>query len=229
MAVVKITKSAFSFLDELKQNNDRSWFTQNKPRFLLASGDIANFADSLLEELNKHDVIETSNGAKSQYRIYRDVRFSLDKTPYSTHWGGRFIRAGGERRGGYYYHLEPGNKSFLSGDFWRPSARDLKLIRDDIAFNPKQLLEIINSAAFIEYFGGLRGEQLKTTPKGFEKTHEAADLLRNKRFLVRRHFTDDQVLSPEFFQLANDTFKRLRPFLDYMSDVLSLDTDGQKI
>lgn len=227
MEAVRISKLTFSFLEDLKQNNERVWFTQNKPLYLQASGDIANFADSLLEELNKHDVIETPSGVKSQHRIYRDVRFSLDKTPYNTYWGGRFKRAGRERRGGYYYHFEPGNKSFLSGDFWRPNAHDLKLIRDDIAFNPIQLMQIINSDAFTDYFGVLRGEQLKNIPIGFEKTHEAADLLRYKQFLVRRKFTDEQVLSSNFLQLANETIIGMRPFLDYMSDVLSQDANGQ--
>ncbi|WPU96932.1 DUF2461 domain-containing protein [Mucilaginibacter sabulilitoris] len=227
MGLVKISKLTFSFLEELKQNNEWAWFTQNKPLYLQVSGDIMNFADSLLKELNKHDVIETPSGAKSQYRIYRDVRFSLDKMPYNTYLGGRFKRAGKERRGGYYYHFEPGNKSFLSGDFWRPNAHDLRLIRDDIAFNPKRLTEIINSDTFTEYFGVLRGEQLKNIPRGFEKTHEAADLLRYKQFLVRRKFTDEQVLSSEFLLLASDTIKEMRPFLDYMSEVLSIDANGR--
>jgi uncharacterized protein (TIGR02453 family) len=106
-----------------------------KDEYQLELGKVAQFADALLQELNRHDVIETQNGAKSLYRIYRDVRFSKDKTPYSTYWGGRFKRAAKQRRGGYYYHLEPGNKSFILCGFWNPNAWDLKLIRDDITFD----------------------------------------------------------------------------------------------
>lgn len=227
MLIVKITESAFSFLDQLKQNNDKTWFTHHKSLYLSASADIANFANGLLEVLNKHDVIETPNGSVSQRRIHRDIRFSSDKMPYNTYWAGGFKRAGRERRGIYYYHFEPGNKSFLSGDFWKLNASDLKLIRDDIAFNPLPLKKILNSPAFFDYFGVLRGNQLKSSPKGFHRTHEAIDLLRYKQFVARRYFTDEQVLSPEFFNLANETLKAMRPFLDYMSEVLSQGANGQ--
>lgn len=227
MLGVKITESAFNYLDKLKQNNDKTWFTQHKSLYLSASADIANFADGLLEELNKHDVIETPNGSASQYRIHRDIRFSSDKKPYNTYWEGGFKRAGRERRGEYFFHFEPGNKSFLSGDFCKLNAGDLKLIRDDIAFNPLLLKKILNSPAFFDYFGVLRGDQLKSSPKGFHQTHEAIDLLRYKQFVARRYFTDEQVLGPGFFYLANETLKVMRPFLDYISDVLSQDANSQ--
>src|SRR4051812_25720472 len=106
----RIPQSAFDFLEQLKLNNDREWFAENKPVYQEQLVHLAAFASSLLQVMNTHDVIETPSGARSLYRIYRDVRFSKDKTPYSTYWGGRFRRAGSQRRGGYYYHFEPGNK-----------------------------------------------------------------------------------------------------------------------
>lgn len=226
MSAVKFPASAFKFITDLKQNNDRNWFAANKPAYLEEHSQVVAFAGRMLHELNLHDVIETPNGAKSMYRIYRDVRFSKDKTPFSTYWGGRFKRAGKQRRGGYYYHFEPGDKSFVMAGFWGPSAPDLKLIRDDIAFDPTPLRAILNHETFVTTFGALQGDQLKTQPKGYESDHEAIDLLRFKQYLVMRRFTDKEVLADNFIVLVNESFKNTRPFLDYMSEVLTTDTNG---
>jgi uncharacterized protein (TIGR02453 family) len=221
--------SAFNFMDQVKQNNNRTWFADNKPDYQQQAAHVAAFADALIKELNKHDVIETPSGAKSLYRIYRDVRFSKDKTPYSTYWAGRFKRAGKQRRGGYYYHLEPGNKSFILAGFWGPSAQDLKLIRDDIDFNPEPLRGILTQPDFVQAFGALQGECLKTSPKGYDSSHPAIDLLRFKQFLVMQRFTDSEVLSADFLQVANQSVKNMRPFLNYMSDVLTVDGNGEML
>lgn len=226
MPLTQIPASAFDFLDQLRENNDRGWFAANKTVYQHEFAQIAAFADNLLHQLNRHDVIETASGGKSMYRIYRDIRFSKDKTPFNTYWGGRFRRAGKQRRGGYYYHFEPGNKSFVLAGFWGPNAQDLKLIRDDIAFDPAPLRSILTDNTFISSFGALQGEQLKTSPKGYERGHEAIDLLRYKQFLVRRQFSDREVLSADFLSLANQSFKNMRPFLDYMSEVLTTDMNG---
>ncbi|WP_295796232.1 DUF2461 domain-containing protein [Mucilaginibacter sp.] len=226
MAKVKFPASAFKFINELKASNDRNWFAANKPTYLEEQARVAAFADRMLRELNLHDVIETAGGAKSMYRIYRDVRFSKDKTPFSTYWGGRFKRAGKQRRGGYYYHFEPGDKSFVMAGFWGPNTQDIKLVRDDIAFDPAPLRAILSNETFVNTFGALQGEQLKTQPKGYDGSHEAVDLLRFKQYLVMRRFTDEEVLSDNFIDLINEAFKNTRPFLDYMSEVLMTDING---
>jgi len=226
MALTSIPKKAFSFLEELRGNNNRNWFAEHKDTYLESAALMADFAGSLLTALNRHDVIETPSGAKSQYRIYRDVRFSADKTPYSTYFGGRFRRAGRARRGGYYYHFEPGGRSFILGGFWGPNAQDLKLIRDDIAYDATPLRQILNSSEFISSFGTLSGERLKTAPKGYENYHGAIDLLQYKQYLVKKQFTDAEVLHPGFLEQADHCLKNMRPFLDYMSGVLAVDANG---
>jgi uncharacterized protein (TIGR02453 family) len=226
IATAQIQSSGFDFLNTLKKNNNRDWFNEHKTVFQKELQQVENFAESLLEQLSAHDLIETPSGKKSLYRIYRDTRFSHDKTPYKTHWSGSFKRATKSRRGGYYFHIEPGN-SFVAGGFWGPTPADLKLIRDDIAFDDKPLRKIINSKAFISTFESLKGEQLKTAPKGFEAGHEAIDLLRYKQFLLIRPFTDKEVLSDQFLKEVNSTFQKMRPFFDYMSEVLSSDPNGE--
>lgn len=221
----QIVPSNLVFLNKLKDHNDRDWFNANKEEFLQEQSMVVNFAEALLQDLNTHDVIETASGAKSVYRIYRDTRFSKDKTPYKTHWSGSFKRAGKNRRGGYYFHIEPGN-SFIGGGFWGPNTNDLKLIREDLSFDPAPLRKILTSKSFISTFEDLKGEQLKTTPKGFAANDEAIDLLRYKQYLLLRKFSDEEVLSPGFLKEAGQTFKNMRPFLDYMSEVLTTNING---
>jgi len=225
MSKTVITKSNLDFLKLLKKNNNRDWFNHNKEHYLTELQNIELFANDLLTELNKHDVIETVNGKKSLHRIYRDVRFSKDKTPYSTHWGGGFKRASKLRRGSYYFHLEPGN-TFIAGGFWGPEPSDLKRIRDEFAYDAKSFRTILKNKKFIETFGTLKGEQIKTTPKGFDANDDAIDLLRYKQFLLIKKFTDKEVLSTDFVKQVSASFKIMRPFLDYMSDVLTTDING---
>jgi len=223
-----IQPSNLHFLEQLRENNERNWFNTNKPTYLKELANIEQFAGELLKEMNVHDVIETPSGKKSLHRIYRDTRFSTDKTPFKINWSGGFKRAGKSRRGGYYFHIEPGN-SFVGGGFWGPNTDDLKRIREEIAYDATRLREILNSDLFTSNFGQLEGEQLKTTPKGFDADSEAIDLLRYKQFLLRRRFTDDEVLSDNFLYKMNDGFKAMRPFFDYMSEVLSTDINGIEI
>lgn len=225
MKQTQLHPSNFDFLNKLGQNNDREWFHAHKDEFQKEQGQIENFADTVLQELNTHDVIETPSGKKSLYRIYRDTRFSKDKTPYKTHWSGSFSRAGKFRRGGYYFHLQEGN-TYIAGGFFGPSAEDLKRIRQEISFDAAPLRKILSSASFISTFETLKGEQLKTTPKGFDANDEAIDLLRYKQFLLIRKFSDQEMLSEDFLQQAGQTFKNMRPFFDYMSEILTTDING---
>lgn len=224
-----ISQNDLDFLIALEQNNDRDWFTANKSRYQASHDNIIAFADTLLSKLNQHDVIETLNGKKSLFRIYRDVRFSKDKSPYKTNWAGGFTRATKSRRGGYYFHIAPNNGSFIAGGFWAPNKEDLQRIREEISIDDQELREIISESNFINTFGQLDGEQLKSAPKGFDKDHKAIDLLRYKQFIFSKNFSDQEVLSPDFATKVDETFKVMRPFFDYMSDVLTTDINGESL
>lgn len=218
----------FAFLDQLRANNNREWFNKNKDQYLEAHQQVISFADLLLSALNKTDVIETPTGKKSLYRIYRDVRFSKDKTPYSTYFGGGFRRASAERRGGYYFHLEPGN-TYVGGGFWGPNAQDMMHIRKHLQQEPERLRELIEDKNFKKQFGELRGEQLKRAPKGFDVDDPAINLLRYKQYWVRHEFSTTEVLSPDFHQSIAKQFQHVRPFFDYMSEILTTDLNGESI
>ena len=226
MTKIKIQPSSLEFLKLVKKNNNRDWFNAHKEQYLKEHGEIVLFADALLAEMNKHDKIETASGKKSLHRIYRDTRFGNDKTPYKNTWSGSFARAEKSRRGGYYFHIEPGNKSIIAGGFWAPDPKDLKRVRDEIAYDATPLRKILKSKSFVNTFGKLDGEQVKTTPKGYDADSPGIDLLRFKQYLLYKEFTDKEVLRDNFLKQANDTFKAMRPFFDYMSDVLTTDMNG---
>ena len=128
MEATVLKKDSLDFLKILEKNNNRDWFNNHKDRYTGAHNNMVAFADALLIELNKHDIIETASGKQSLFRIYKDVRFSKDKTPYNTHWSGAYKRATKKLRGGYYFHIKLGN-SFLAGGFWNPEPHDMKRIR----------------------------------------------------------------------------------------------------
>jgi len=219
-----VDKSTLTFLRTLAKNNNRTWFAEHKDRYVAAQQNVKHCMQELEQLLNKHDVIESHR----VYRIYRDVRFSKDKTPYKSNIGCGFTRATEARRGGLFVNIQPG-ESFVGGGFWAPSAPDLKRIRSEIAVDAKPFRKVLRAKKFKEYFGELRGECLKTAPKGVDKNHPDIDLLRYKQYLLMRPFTDAEVLSDSFVAECNKTFKAMRPFFDLMSLTLTTDENGESI
>lgn len=220
-----ITASTLKFLNALKESNNRDWFLENKATFTKEHERVILFAEAVINEMKKHDLIETASGKKCIYRIYRDVRFSKDKTPYKTHFSGYLKRATVQLRGGYYFHIEP-NNCFVGGGFWSPEPKDLLRIRKEIAADDYEIREIINHPTFIDTFGELKGNKLKTAPRSFDKNHKAVDLLRYKQFLLIKKFDDSAVLQPNFYKDVVSVFTKMRPFFDYMSAVLTTDENG---
>ena len=219
-----ITKETLKFLNDISENNNRDWFADHKESYLAAKANVDGFGQAVFSELSESDVLE-----KLQlYRIYRDVRFSKDKSPYHKGFDGRLARATKYRRGGYYFHIEPGNNHVLGG-FWRPNKEDLLRIRQEILVDADPFRKILADASFVQFFGTLQGEQLKTAPKGFPKDHPDVDLLQYKQFYVQKNFTDDEATSPDFVSKVVAAFQAMRPFFDYMSVVLTTDENGEEL
>ncbi|MFY0592539.1 DUF2461 domain-containing protein [Roseivirga sp.] len=223
--MTQLNKSTLEFLSELDKNNNREWFTENKPWYQTEHEQAYTFADSLLNALKEHDQITTVSGKKSLMRVYRDVRFSKDKSPYNPRWAGSFSRAKPHLRGGYYFHIKPG-ATVIGGGFYGPAPEDLKLLRNQIAQDDQPLRDVLAQDDFKNVFGGLQGDQVKTAPKGFDKEHPSIDLLRYKSMYVFRNFSDEEVLSSTFYDEAIATFLALRPFFNVMTDYLTTDLNG---
>jgi uncharacterized protein (TIGR02453 family) len=221
-------KKVYTFLEQLKENNNRLWFEKHRFEYEACLEQILLFADDLLIEMNNHDFIETPSGKKCLHRIYRDTRFSKDKTPYKNHWSGRLRRAGAHRRGSYYFHFEPG-KSFLAGGFWRPEKDDLKQLRMHFESDPSEYLEVVESQGFIKTFGEVKGEKLKTCPKDFDSDSEHLDLLRHKQFLLIIPLNDKDILKPGLAKLVSENFRAMMPYFNVMSSYLTTNLNGEEL
>ena len=217
-----IEKNTIKFLKELKDNNNREWFQENKKRYEGIRAQMKGFYEEVVHRLNEHDEIEKLK----MFRIYRDVRFSHDKTPYNPHFAGSMSRSGKRLRGGYYLRIRPG-ESFLAGGFWAPNKEDLFRIRKEFELDDQEIREIMSHPDFKAQFDGvLRGDEVKTAPKGFNREHSAIDLIRKKGFVAVREFSDEEVLKKDFMDQVDKAFLALRPFFDYMSEVLTTDLNG---
>ncbi len=228
MSQSTIQPSTFQFLTDLSANNNRDWFAAHKASYQQALDNAVGFADELLAEMNKHDLIETPSGKKALFRIYNDVRFSKDKSPYSARFAMSFRRATKERRGGYHLNIKPGN-SFLACGFFNPNPDDLRRIRFDIEDNYEDWQKILGSKAVKSVYGNMQGNTVATAPRGYSVDHPAIDLLRHKSFIFRHTFTDKEVMSKAFPQEVSLVFKTIRPWLDYMSEVLTTDRNGETL
>lgn len=224
MSKVVITGDILDFYRELEENNNRDWFTAQKTRFKALESKTKDFYKAIESRLNVHDEIEKTKF----FRIYRDVRFSHDKTPYKTHFAGSFSRAGNKNRGGYYLQIKPG-KSFVATGFWAPSKEDLFRIRKEFELDASEVREVVNKTSFKKVWGEIQGDAVKTAPKGFDKEHPDIDLIKQKQFIFVRNFTDEEVLSETFIEEVDASFKAIRPYFDLMSDILTTNLNGESL
>jgi uncharacterized protein (TIGR02453 family) len=217
----RINPDVFTFYRELKENNTREWFEPQKSRFKALESEIKEYTEELKNNLNKTDEIELAK----IFRIYRDVRFSKNKTPFKTHFGISFHRKKPQLRGGYYLHIAP-EDSFIATGFWNPEKEDLLRIRKEMEVDAAELRDVIADSKLKSYWGDIEGEELKTAPKGFSKDHADIDLIRKKQFLFVKKFTDKEVLALDFQDQIIKHFEAIRPFFDYMTNILTTDLNG---
>lgn len=218
-----ISKTTFKFLKDLKANNNREWFNDNKPRYESAKEEFEEFITSLYGEIRKFDdsigIIEPK---KTIFRIYRDVRFSKNKDPYKTNFGAH-IHPGDKQAvhsvAGYYLHIEPGGQSMLAGGAYLPQGPWLKAIRQEIDFNGKEFKKIINAKSFTSFFE-LEGDKLTRPPQGYDASHPDIELLKQKSFIAVNHPSDKLVQSPDFLNHCKKAFKALYPFDQFLNKAL---------
>ena len=183
---IRIEKSTLTFLTALERHNERPWFEANKDRYLTAHANMVVFADALLERMKTFDKISTPSGKASLMRIYTDQRFHKDREPYAPRFGGRSARVKPALRGGYFFRIQPGDRSHVTCGFMGPEADDLKRIRQDIAYDCELWRKLLHGKNLRSHLGELFGDELASAPRGFDKDHPAIDLLRKKQFLLRR-------------------------------------------
>ena len=192
-----IQRHTFDFLKELVENNNREWFQANKQRYEAARDNVIEFTAEWIKLLHKIDpsIDEALDAKKCVMRIYRDIRFRIDKTPYKNNFGisipTKGLKAG---RAEYYLQISPGN-SFIAGGYWMPEKDHLKAIRQEIDYNAGELKRIIDDARFIGLFGEFRKqEQLKSVPREYSAENENIELLKLKSFVAFHQLKDDELL-----------------------------------
>ena len=210
------------FLGSLEKNNNKEWFDANKKIYQEARGVFMDLVNEVIEGISKFDGRLAGVEAKNcVFRINRDIRFSNDKTPYKTNFGALMGDKGKKSEGtGYYIHIKPG-ASFVGGGVYMPPTDKLAAIRQEIDYNPDELNKLINSNDFKETFGEIRGDALKTAPKGYPKDHPNIELLRLKSFYVVKEYKDKDVTVDGFFKDAIATYKKAMKFNDYLNHALS--------
>ena len=218
-----IKQETFDFISDLIVHNDRGWFQENKHRYENAKKNIDEFADQIILGLSKVDtsIPKEITAKQCVMRIYRDVRFSKDKSPYKNNFGiGISSKGKGNDGAGYYIHIQPG-ASFVAGGYWMPEPEHLKAIRQEIDYNTDDFLKIIENPEFKSYFEKLDDEQkLKTTPKGYDADHPYIELLKLKSFTVTHPFTDNQLMKRDAIDEVLNALKLIYPFNQFLTQAI---------
>jgi len=215
---MSLNPSLLKFLMDLKSNNTREWFGENKAAYTDLKIKFEEFVAQLILEFGEFENLDGVQVKNCTYRINRDVRFSKNKDPYKT-WFSASFSEGGRKSGfmDYYLHIEPNGKSFLGGGMYNPSPDQIAKYRQEIDYNAESLRKIIDYPLFVETYGQAQGESLKNTPKGFDALHPDADLLKVKTMFFWHHFTDAEVTSDQFADLVVKKAKILKPYLDFLN------------
>ncbi|SRR6266496_3108351 len=211
-------KPMFDFLTALKEHNDKPWFEEHRADYELARERFESFVDQLIAA---YGAIEDLGGITAKdcvMRIYRDTRFSKDKSPYKTNMSAT-IAPGGKKstRLGYHLHLQPGDESLIAGGLYMPSPEQLARFRKVMDRDAAPFKAILDDKEFKKYFGTLQGEKVKTVPQGYSSEHPEIELLRFKQAVVVHRLDDKTVLSPRFGTHAIQVFTAMKPFLDYLN------------
>ncbi len=216
-----LAKETVDFLKKLEKNNNRDWFNANKQAFLGANDNVIAMTGDITGRIEKFDASVTGFDPKSGvFRIYRDVRFSKDKSPYKTNLGA-FIAPGGKKAmaPGYYFHIQP-KMFFAAAGKHMPDSPELLRIRNAISSKAKEFMEIVEAKKFKDRFGELDGERLKNPPKGFMVTDPAIEYLKLKSFTVSEEFSERDALAADYPKKLAESFKAAYPLVTFLRDAL---------
>lgn len=215
-----IQSSTLSFLKNLNLHNNREWFDEHKEQYLEAKKNVEDFIGALIHGIVAFDKsVQHVEPSECMFRIYRDVRFAKNKSPYKPYFRLGIMEGGKSncQQPGYFMHIEPGGNTRIVGGAHKAEAEWLGRIRHNIAEHSTELRKILDNKQFKEYFGSMEGEQLKSAPKGYPKDHPAIDLLKYKDFMAVHSVPDKQVLGTDFVSYALKAYRALYDFNRFLS------------
>ncbi len=216
-----ITNNTINFLKKLKENNNREWFNENRKLYETTKKEFQDFTDLLISKtIGVDSSIAGLTHKECIFRIFKDVRFSKDKSPYKPNFG-TFLASGGRKSGkaGYYVHIEPGN-SFIGGGIYMPPTENLKKIRSLLYGTIEEYKSIVSDPDFVKTFGEVEGEKLKKAPRGFSPDFPDIEILKFKSYFVHTQISDSEILSPDFIDNAINTFSVMYPLNSYINSHL---------
>jgi len=214
-------KPVLDFLSDLKRHNNKAWFEEHRAAYDIARTHFENFVDQLISAYSRVDDLGGITAKDCIMRIYRDTRFSKDKSPYKTNMGAT-IAPGGKKSSslGYHLHMQPHDETLIAGGLYLPSPEQLARFRMAIDRDATPFKAITEDKEFKKYFGRPEGEKVKTVPQGYTRDHPEIELLRFKQVVVVHRLSDEMVLSPGFGTHVSRTFTAMKPFLDYLNAIL---------
>ena len=213
----------YAFLRALARNNNREWFQQHKKDFQKAQELMREFASVILKGISRFDpAVSELDPKETLFRIYKDIRFSKDKTPYKTHFGCWMARGGRKSNdAGYYFHVEPEN-TFMAAGIHSPPKEQLNLIRQEILYRPEEYLKVIgNISSLPEFERGGEEDKLKTGPLGFPKDFKYLEELNYKHYIFVKNYGNEEVLQPSFADELAEDYRKLYPLVDYLNHAIS--------
>ncbi len=212
---------ALEFLTQLERNNNKAWFEENRPAYDAARAAVEDFLESIIDALRTSDQLGDLTAKQCLMRIRRDIRFSRDKSPYNTAISA-VIAPGGRKSGrmGYYISIGTENRTIVAGGLYSPTPEQLARFRKAIDSDASRLRTLVKAKAFVEHFGQIAGEKLKTAPKGYERTHPEIDLLQLKQVIVMRHFADAEIVKPDFPERVVSACKAMKPFVTWLDETV---------
>lgn len=216
-----VNKETLNFLSTLEINNNREWFNENKQLYLDAKANVENVVNEIISEVAEFDKsVERLEAKNCIFRIYKDTRFSKDKTPYKNNLGASLVEKGPKtlNHAGYYIHLEPG-KSFLAGGVYMTEPKNLRAIRTAISSESEKFLKILNKKSFKDILE-LQGTKLVKVPQGFDKEDPMGDYLKFKQFTVFHPLSDADVLDKDFVMNTVKVLKQIYPFNRFLNDAI---------
>lgn len=220
--MTSVPPQTLDFLRDLSLNNNRDWFHAQKQRYETAKAAHEHLIASLIDGISEFEDLAGITPKECNFRINRDIRFSVDKSPYKN-WLAASIAEGGKKssKQSYYVHIQPDGQSFVAGGMYAPSAEQLAKLRQEIDYEPGRLKAVIHHPDFVEVFGEVLGDSLKSAPKGYDKNHEEIVLLRKTQFYVMHTYTDAEVTSTGFAKLVIAHCRTMKPLLDYLNEILN--------
>ena len=207
-----------AFLKQIETNNNKAWFDENKKQWETVKENYADFMGELQEKIKEIDSIEIKESKKYVSRINRDFRFTTDKSPYRNNIFSLIAKNSSENTSKFYLQIQPGDNSFIACGLWSPDNDMLKKIRSEIVHNANELFDIIKNDSFYNYFGDIQGETLARPPQGYNAESPNLELLKLKQYIVKKKFTDKEVLAAEFNDNLFRAYQEVLPLLNFLNN-----------